>query len=46
VPCPVARGLLNIGSAVVGKDLRKEGRTLEGLGLSGLSKEEMRKRLA
>jgi opine dehydrogenase len=46
VPCPVARGLLNIGSAVVGKDLRKEGRTLESMGLSGLSKEEMRKRLA
>jgi opine dehydrogenase len=46
VPCPVARGLLNIGSAVVGKDLRKQGRTLESLGLSGLSIEEMKKRLA
>jgi opine dehydrogenase len=46
VPCPVARGLLALGSAVVGKDLRKEGRTLENLGLSNLSREEMRKRLA
>jgi opine dehydrogenase len=33
VPCPVARGLLALGSAVVGRDLRKEGRTLENLGL-------------
>jgi opine dehydrogenase len=46
VPCPVARGLLALGSAVVGKDLRKEGRTLESLGLSKLSPEEMRQRLA
>ena len=34
VPCPVARGLLALGSAVVGRDLRKEGRTLENLGLA------------
>ena len=33
VPCPVARGLLALGSAVVGRDLRREGRTLENLGL-------------
>jgi len=46
VPCPVARGLLALGSAVVGKDLRREGRTLENLGLSRLSREEMRKKLA
>jgi len=45
VPCPVARGLLNIGSAVVGKDLRKEGRTLENLGLASLSKDELKARL-
>lgn len=32
-PCPVARGLLALGSAVLGRDLRKEGRTLENLGL-------------
>jgi len=46
VPCPVARGLLALGSAVLGKDLRREGRTLENLGLSRLSREEMRKKLA
>jgi opine dehydrogenase len=34
VPCPVARGLLALGSAVVGRDLRKHGRTLENLGLA------------
>jgi opine dehydrogenase len=45
VPCPVARGLLNIGSAVVGKDLRREGRTLEKLGLASLSKDELKARL-
>jgi opine dehydrogenase len=46
VPCPVARGLLALGSAVVGKDLRLQGRTLENLGLARLSREEMRARLA
>jgi len=46
VPCPVARGLLALGSAVVGRDLRKEGRTLDNLGLASLSREEMRKKLA
>ena len=37
VPCPVARGLLALGSAVLGRDLRAEGRTLENLGLGALS---------
>jgi opine dehydrogenase len=46
VPCPVAGGLLALGSAVVGKDLRREGRTLENLGLAKFSREEMRARLA
>jgi opine dehydrogenase len=46
VPCPVASGLLALGSAVVGKDLRREGRTLENLGLAKFSREEMRARLA
>ena len=46
VPCPVAAGLLALGSAVVGKDLRREGRTLENLGLARFSREEMRARLA
>jgi opine dehydrogenase len=46
VPCPVARGLLALGSAVVGKDLRREGRTLENLGLAQLSRAQMTERLA
>ena len=41
VPCPVARGLLALGSAVLGRDLRATGRTLENLGLSRLSRAEM-----
>lgn len=35
VPTPVASGLLNIASAIVGRDLYAEGRTLDSLGLSG-----------
>jgi len=46
VPCPVARGLLALGSAVLGRDLRAEGRTLENLGLDGLNREELRQMLA
>jgi opine dehydrogenase len=42
VDCPVARGLLALGSAVLGRDLRAGPRTLEGLGLAGLSREAMR----
>lgn len=42
VECPVARGLLALGSAVLGRDLRKGERTLEALGLAGLSRDEMR----
>ncbi len=38
---PVARGLLALGSAVVGKDFRTAGRTLETLGLADLSRDEM-----
>ena len=45
VPCPTARGLLALASAVLGRDLRKTGRTLEGMGLSGLSKTELKKKL-
>ncbi|MEM7190148.1 MAG: NAD/NADP octopine/nopaline dehydrogenase family protein [Pseudomonadota bacterium] len=41
VPCPVATGLLALGSAVSGTDFRAEGRTLETLDLSGLSGAEM-----
>jgi len=45
VPCPVARGLLALGSAVLGRDLRATGRTLENLGLAALNREEMRQML-
>jgi opine dehydrogenase len=46
VACPVARGLLALGSAVLGRDLRATGRTLENLGLAGLSREALRERLS
>ena len=42
VPCPTARGLLALASAVLGRDLRKEGRTLENLKIAGVSKAEMK----
>ena len=43
VPCPVARGLLAIASAVVGVDFRSAGpRTLEALGLAGLDRQAMK----
>ena len=45
-PCPVARGLLALGSAVLGRDLRATGRTLESLGLASLTPAQMRERLA
>jgi len=45
VPCPVARGLLALGSAVVGKELRRDGRTLEKLGLATFSKEQLKAKL-
>ena len=41
VSCPVARGLLALGSAVCGEDFRATGRTLEGLSLAGLSRTGM-----
>jgi opine dehydrogenase len=43
VACPVARGLLALGSAVLGRDLRVTGRTLEKLGLAGLTRDELRR---
>jgi opine dehydrogenase len=42
VACPVARGLLALGSAVLGRDLRASGRTLENLGLARLSHQRMK----
>jgi opine dehydrogenase len=41
VDCPVARGLLALGSAVTGEDFRQTGRTLENLGLAGYSRGQM-----
>src|SRR3954463_12380754 len=46
VPCPVARALLALGSAVVGRDLRATGRTLENVGLGSLSAAQVKERLA
>jgi len=46
VPCPVARGLLALGSAVFGRDLRMAGRTLESLGLASLTPAQLKERLA
>ena len=42
VPCPTARGLLAIAGAGVGEDFLETGRTLAGLGLAGLSRDDMR----
>jgi opine dehydrogenase len=42
---PVAAGLLAIGSAITGRDLYAEGRTLENLGLADLSRDQMRELL-
>lgn len=44
-PAPIARGLLAIASGVCGRDLRQGPRTLEALGLAGLSVAELRERL-
>ncbi len=41
VATPVAEGLLNIASAVTGKDLYQDGRTFESLGLAEKSKAEL-----
>jgi opine dehydrogenase len=45
VETPIAAGLLAIGGAVAERDLYREGRTLENLGLSDLSVEELRQLL-
>lgn len=42
VPCPVASGLLAIASAVVGRDLRRVGRTIENAGLAELSRADLK----
>ncbi len=45
VPCPVARGLLAVASAIAGRDLREGPRTLESLDLAGQSRDAVRKLL-
>jgi opine dehydrogenase len=42
VPCPAARGLLDIGSAILGEDLAQGPRTLAALGLDRLDPDGMR----
>ena len=46
VPAPVATGLLAVASAVCGKELRRGSRTLEALGLAGLTRAGMATLLA
>jgi opine dehydrogenase len=45
VPCPVARGLLALGSAVCATDFRRGPRTLESLGLARLDRAGMQRLL-
>ena len=46
VPCPMARGLLAIGSAVVGEDFGQGPRTFQAMGLAALDRDAMRQFLA
>lgn len=45
VPAPVATGLLAIGSAICSDDFRAGARTLDGLGLASMSREQMQSML-
>ena len=45
VPTPVAEGLLALAGAILGKDLLKGERTLQGLGLASLSREDLFRKL-
>jgi opine dehydrogenase len=45
VPCPVARGLLALGSAVCGADFSRGPRTLTALGLAELDRAGMKRLL-
>ena len=40
-PMPIAEGMLAIASAITGKNLYDSGRTLENLGLDGLSRQQL-----
>ena len=44
-PMPISEGLLSIGSAIVGSDLYKNGRSLENLGLVELDFQGLKERL-
>ncbi len=46
VPCPVARGLLALGSAVAETDFRSTGRTVETIGVKDMGLENLRKILS
>ena len=45
IPVPFLEALLVITQAINGEDYLVSGRTLENLGLNGLTKEELRKKL-
>jgi opine dehydrogenase len=45
VDAPIAHGLLAVVGGFLGRDLRRGPRTLEALGLSGLSRDALRKAL-
>lgn len=45
VPAPTATGLLALGSAICGDDFRKNGRTMESLGLAEMSVAQLQERL-
>lgn len=45
IDAPVAHGLLAIVGGILGRDLRKGPRTLEGLGLAGLSRDQFDRQL-
>ncbi|WP_312935431.1 NAD/NADP-dependent octopine/nopaline dehydrogenase family protein [Pseudomonas sp.] len=45
VPTPLAAGLLALASAVAGEDFYQHGRTLENLGVAGLTREQMHRLL-
>jgi opine dehydrogenase len=46
VQAPVAHGLLAVAGAILGRDLRTGPRTLEAMGLAGLTRAELAQRLA
>lgn len=41
VPTPLATGFMSIGSAIAGRDLYADGRTLEKLGLADKSRSDV-----